>query len=287
MPFILRIFNVLVFVGLNLFLSLNSFSHEKLTTNDMNDVLIKLKVLEKNANNNNLVVFDIDNTLLSTDGALASDQWFEWQSQLISRGGGQYAISKNMQELLETYCKLLPLVQTRPTQSNLSVIIDELKKSRASVILLTSRRPSLRSTTEENLKLHHLWLADKSFNKGFLDQLTVPGYNVPTTFMNGIFMTSGIHKGDALKFILKYSNKIFNNLIFVDDHERHIARVLDTFKNQNTTNIIAYRFGREDDNVKRFNEMNKEPIHQQYLNLIKILNEVFPKNRSTPFLRNY
>lgn len=266
-----------ILIHLAYFFSIAVFSHEQLTTNDMNDVLTKIQSFEKQRQINNLVVFDIDNTLLSTDNLIGSDQWFEWQAQLVSTGNRQYAVANSIPELISTYCKMLPLVQTRPTQNDLAQVLNALKRTNASIILLTSRGPTLRSTTEENLKLHNLWLAEKSFHKGIIDPLLVPGFNLQTSFMSGIFMTSGIHKGEALKFILKFSNRSFSNIIFVDDHEKHVNRVQETFKNQSAINVVTFRYGREDHAVEAFKKMNKEPIHQKYLNIVKVLNDVFPK----------
>ncbi len=264
-----------LFLVLNLFFSFSLFAHEKLQTNDLNEVLTKVLQFETTSRGKNLVVFDIDNTLIASRSELGSDQWFEWQSQLIANNDPHFRIVSTMPELVAFNTKIKTLVPTRLTQNDLPVIIQTLRQNKIPVILLTSRGPDLRDNTESILKDNGIWMSDLTFNKGFVDRFIPTGSKVEASFMNGIFMTAGMHKGEALKYILKYSLKKYEHIVFADDLERHTNRVYETFAAQAIPDITTFRYGREDVNVETFKNKDKSSLHNQFINFKTIIDQVF------------
>jgi hypothetical protein len=281
---ITKTLNLILFT--HLYLSTSIFAHEKLQTNDHQEVLSKVLHYETISKGKNLVVFDIDNTLIATSSDIGSDQWFEWQTQLIATNNPQYRISSTIEELIILNTKIKSLATERLTQEDLPSIIQALRIKRIPVILLTSRGPELRDVTEAALKNNGLWMSDLSFSIGMINRFTPPGAKNETSFMNGIFMTAGMHKGEALKYILQYTSKKFENIVFVDDHERHTNRVFETFSVQAVPDITTYRYGREDSRVLMFKSKNKSTLHEQFIKFMSITDQVFGKNSIQGINRN-
>ena len=72
-----------LFLGF-LLLSSQLYASEALTTSSMDEAFAKVE--EKSlqyGRENVLMVFDIDNTLLTTTTDLGSDQWFSWQEKIM------------------------------------------------------------------------------------------------------------------------------------------------------------------------------------------------------------
>src|SRR3989338_3278004 len=93
---------------------------EALTTNVMDDVF--KKVAEKSqefGRQNVLLVFDIDNTILTAENDLGSDQWFSWQEKIIKEPGcAPQCITTDINKLIEAQGTLFVLGKMLPTETN-------------------------------------------------------------------------------------------------------------------------------------------------------------------------
>jgi len=276
-------------------LSSHLFASEALTTNSMNDAF--LKVEEKShqyGRDKVLLVFDIDNTLLTATNDLGSDQWYSWQEKIMKDPNCRPAcVSTNIDELLKAQGVLFKLVKMRATETTLATRIKRLQSTGQKVILLTSRGPGFRNLTEASLLENGMKFSDSTFNKGkdtmalYLpyDINNLPGsgltqYDVdtaglkaarPVSFQNGIYMTAGQNKGVMLKTLLNRYKKDFKAIIFVDDHQRHVDRMQAILGN--LSDVTTYRYSKMDPEVERFNAMDKTDIIARWLKLEKALNE--------------
>ena len=87
-----------------------------------------------------LIVIDLDNTLLAMDGDLGSDQWFDWQQELVLNDvETPDRIAKNMKELLNIQGILFELSWMFPPEKKLPKIVDEIQKSAIHTIVMTAR----------------------------------------------------------------------------------------------------------------------------------------------------
>ena len=259
-----------------LFLSLNSLSWSKgkFETNEMKEPVKMVQTLaQKYGNKNVLIVFDIDNTLLAMKQDFGSDQWFNWQATMIKEKKWDLTAGKSFGDLLKLNAKIFALSPMRLTEKNIPELIKKTQAQGISVIALTSRGPELRNSTERELEKQGIDLTKTSVGNGISETFIPKGHKRLVNFQNGIFMTSGQHKGKMLKFLLDRFKKNYKGIVFVDDHAKHTTSVFKTFGAINDINV--YRYGREDANVKRFQKSDKKEVTLKLQKLKKLLKEDF------------
>jgi len=99
----------------------------------------------------------------------------------------------------------------------------------------------------------------------------------PVSFMDGIFMTAGQHKGAMLRTLLWKIDHLFKAILFVDDQRKHCDRVYEAFDTQGV-DVVTIRYGVEDHHVKKFEESNKSQVIEAWKNLKNILSTIFIEN---------
>lgn len=252
-----------------------SWAHEYLETKTHIDVYkksheLKLKYGPKNV----LIVFDIDNTLLKSKQSLGSDQWFEWEADAIKQASPS-ANFKTFDELLKAQADFFQLSSMSLAENFVPEIVSNLKKNGHPIILLTSRSPDLRNVTERELERNNLWFSDSSIMNGIPHSFMELPFKNKVSFMNGIFMTTGHHKGEALHYLLMKAHKNFKAIVFVDDHERHTKRVYETFSSLDDAEIVTFRYGKEDETVAEFKSSSKTHINAQLRTLLLTSKQIF------------
>jgi hypothetical protein len=169
-----------------------------------------------------LVVFDIDDTLLTAPDIgtpahpqfFGSDRWYVWQSKELQAGDPD-----KIGCLFDVIALNYEAATQKPTQPDAPAIVGRIANDR---LILTARSPDYRGATERELAktgfapipalapedaVIFRWLA----NGG--------GY---MTYANGILMTRGANKGDALLALLGRIGRSYANVILVDDGEKNI-----------------------------------------------------------------
>ncbi len=214
-----------------------------------------------------LIVFDIDNTVLSMKDYLGSDQWFNWKRENL-RNSATFSDLLEWQDILFTHGEM------RLTERVIPKFIDELQMKKFKVIALTSRSPEYRRATERELSKYEIDFSSRKIGTDIKNQYyreRLIGYD------NGIFMTSGLHKGEMLKILVEHSRvKNIKQIVFLDDHLKNTHRVFDQFKNSDS-DILIYRYGKEDDAVKKFYNSSrlKNIADQKLIHLKETLDRIF------------
>jgi hypothetical protein len=266
---------MLKFILLFLISSSLSWAHEYLETKSHWDVYKKSNELHlKYGASNVLIVLDIDNTLLRARQPLGSDQWFEWQAEALKQQSPE-ASFKTFDDLLNAQADFFQLGSMSLTEEFIPQMIQELKDYGHPIILLTSRNPELRSVTERELERNKLWFADSSIMSGIPNSFIEIPFKKSVSFMNGIFMTTGHNKGEALSYLLERAGKEYKAIIFADDHERHTQRVFEKFSQQENTEIITFRYAKEDETVSAFKNGPKCQVNAQLKTILEVKRNIF------------
>lgn len=239
-----------------------------------------------------LLVIDIDNTLLAMEGPLGSDQWYEWQRYLqANEPDSHHLVASDMPGLLEVQGLLFMLGKMRPPQDDLPDLVRGVQEQGVPTLILTSRGPDFRVATERELKARGYEFASTVIETEGVPTEThlpyEPGALVDcgvtleeaglfgidpdkapreVSFAEGVYMTSGQHKGAMLLTILHRAKRSPKAVVFVDDHGRHVNRVFDTLVRRGIE-CTAIHYGREDVNVDRFRYSDKSGVTQQWLRL--------------------
>lgn len=233
---------------------------------------------------NVLAVFDIDNTVLAMAQNFGSDQWFGWQYDncIGKKQTPDFCISNDFSKLLDVQGQIFALSNMHPTEQATVSVIKNLQKKGFKVILLTSRGPDFRNSTEKALANNGLRFVRSAIGpkKGYAGTYTP--YSLknfknfgltkndlqkmgnkpprPVSYMNGIFMTSGLNKGIMLKTLLAKTNSNFKAIIFADDHLRHTKRMQSIMGAVKGVDVTTYRYSKIDSEVKAFKASDKKEV---------------------------
>ncbi len=168
-----------------------------------------------------LVIFDIDDTLLSTPFIsgnsgprrfFGSDAWFSWQYPM--KGKGTHAIKCLFDFLAINY-----ETDTQPATPDAASTVKAIAGDK---ILLTSRSPDYRSGTERELREANI-LPIKQLTMDPNVFIRRPD-GVSMTYFNGIYMTKGADKGEALFALLNHLgiDRKYDTVILADDGWKNI-----------------------------------------------------------------
>lgn len=243
-----------------------------------------------------LVVFDIDNTLLTMTSQIGSDQWYNWQAGLLKTKNLENAVGKNFDELFDAQDIIFALGQMHPPEPEIPDLVKEIQKSGVKTVILTSRGSQYRSVTEREFRRNHLDFTNSTFGpeKGYpstylpfdlqsgnlsglkLDKIKeLKAENVrPVSFTNGIFMGSGQHKGLMLKSLLHKTKAKFKKIIFIDDTEKNINAVFELL-NTKTVDVTALYYTQMESIVKDFENGDKKLEIKAWQELQKLRDQYF------------
>lgn len=280
--------------------SLTTFAGQSLVTSSFQEIEKKaLELGKKHGESNVLIVLDIDNTILTMPQSLGSDQWFTWQYNDCIKMKKQetYCTGRNMGELLKLQGQLFALSKMIPTEADAPKTVKNLQSKGFKVILLTSRGPDYRNSTERELKRNGYDLRKSSIGpKGGYPATYIP-YDMKNlklsgitkeeaavaklkkarkiSYMNGVMMTSGLNKGIMLKSLLAKTKTKFKGIIFADDHEKHTKRMQAILGNKKDIELVTFRYGKIDPQVKSFNKSDKKEVIKAFNTFQKTLKTVF------------
>lgn len=198
---------------LNLLTSLNFVAAEIHEICNIKEVLNYL-----DPNLKQIVVFDIDNTLLCPVADLGSDQWFSYLvKQNIANGLGPIAACD---QVLPTYYHIQKYIDLIPTESDLVASVKVIEQACAHTICLTARSPlQLINITLEQLSKNSL-----AFNIPEIDhvRLALPGNSV---YQDGVLFCGHSCKGLVLSHFLNACHYQPDQIILVDDKLYNLENV--------------------------------------------------------------
>jgi len=189
-----------------------------------------------------MVVFDIDNTLLTMPQDLGSDTWFNWQRSLddTSTPQGQQAFA----DLIARNSTLLELSRMRPTQPDTPALIARLQAAHIPVYALSARSTDLRGATEDALAAAGIDLSGAPecgpplcTRRGKLTDreiraaarrigMKLPAQPfLPVTVSDGVAMVTGADKGLILHLLLASLPDRYDDVFFVDDTFQNVRNV--------------------------------------------------------------
>lgn len=271
---------------------------EYLETNDFADAVgVTAEYSARFGAEHTLLVVDIDNTLLTMQGDLGSDSWFEWQEYLLSQEpDSPELVAEDFAGLLDAQGLLFKLGKMRPSQSDLPALVKKIQSLGVPTLVLTSRGPAFRAATERELEAAGYDFAStvletepfptdeflpydlENFEASGLTAEDIGAYRLgkprPVSMNNGVFMASGQHKGAMLATVLNRAKQQPKAVVFVDDHGRHVHRVANALSKRDLeATVLHYKL--LDDRVERFRYSDKTELTQRWRRLDAALKEVF------------
>ncbi len=189
-----------------------------------------------------VIVLDIDNTILEPAQTLGSDQWFGYLLSKFKKSGldENAAIDKAIRE----WTQVQEVTSVRLVERTTPALIRDLQENKIMVIALTARPVDLKRATARQLH---------SAGINFQDRNVVYTNNKDIELFQGIlFVGPKNNKGTVLQHYLQTRKIHPKRLIFVDDKEKHVKNMDAVFTPTGLTNI-NFRYSAADARVKAFN----------------------------------
>ena len=241
----LRVLSLITF----LLVSVNLFSSENIEAFTFKEISTKVDQLGKKYGNENvLLAFDIDCTLLSSSDNFGGDLWYDWQADLMKNDkDSPNLVSKDFGKMLyyQSAIQYLSLSSMYPTEKDIPSIMKKFQKDGYKTLLLTARGYNIRNLTENLLTENDFNMKESCFSEGF------PGEYIPfktdgpekygltsddvkkfdlgkaraVSFFNGMFMSAGQNKGIMVKTLLYKTKKSFKAIVLVDDSVKNVKNM--------------------------------------------------------------
>ena len=164
-----------------------------------------------------LLVLDIDDTLLTSDGFFGSDKWYEWQKTLPASDPGKVPC------LFDVISLNYETGGQRATQPDGPALVNAVQVDK---LLLTSRNPLYRGGTLRTLRdagyALPAPLAGQADGSSWDFRKAPDAAPVRITYDQGVYMTTGQDKGLALLALLQRLHTRYDRVVLVDDGKKNI-----------------------------------------------------------------
>ncbi len=249
----------------------NNVVSQIVETNELAQAIQQAKVLPQEST---LVVFDIDDTLLTAGEFFGSDKWYDWQRGRALNANGQVlntADSDKVSCLFDILGMTYEIATNQPTQANMAELVSQVQQD---VLILTARSDKYRAATHRELKRNELDFTEQALTPksvGLHYPMTLDGRTANVSYVNGVFMVQGMNKGVMLLDLLKRLNKQYNAVVFVDDKTHNIENMANALKQANI-DYYGFKYTRVDKSVSP-----QEVAHAQAAanDLTQLLNKHF------------
>ena len=264
----------------------------------IDDVLpIAKELTKKYGAKNTVVIFDIDNTLMTTPQEIGTDQWFDWQAELLKENSEHpHLVANNFFGILDNWGLAMSISRSVPVDPDTSEILNQIKALKDKdgvspyVFALTSRGYINKYLTIRELRFNGLSLEDSApsgdpiltqpwpawkkeelkpvykFTDSEIKDYKLNRSTRSVAYSHGVFFTAGLHKGAMMRIIFSKLKLDPQAIVFVDDKAKHTDGVQAAFKGTKK-DIRTVRFSHEDARVEKFHKADKEQFVKQWKEL--------------------
>ena len=240
-------------------------------TADLADVAADAFSLAENVDKDRmLVVFDMDNTILAMEQGLGADQWYEWQKELANN---DRCSVQNVGNRFAVQGALYFASAMQPTQADAASQVKSIQDSGIPVIVLTSRGPDFRLQTFRELRRNGYSFIHSAIGPaGGYELSFIPVEDGRMSrYEDGVFMTTGQHKGQMLYALLqKTGTALPAVIVMADDKQKNLDAVKQTFSALKVP-VHAWRYTGEDENVEGF---DTEQAHAEWKSIEEALRQI-------------
>ena len=211
--------------------------------------------LYKYADKNTLVVFDMDDTLITPPGYVGSSVWLEHEIKNLQKKG--FAFGQALTFLLPTYFIIQKFIHLKAIGDSPAVIAT-LQNKDICAMILTNRSMPLKDITISELKRLGI---DLSVNCLFKDDINLD-ITHKGKFSHGIIFAANNDKGQILFLFLEKIGYLPKKIIFVDDKLKYVKAVERETEKRNIE-FVGIRYCRQDKYKKNFDpSIANKQFHQ-------------------------
>ncbi|MFA6301543.1 MAG: DUF2608 domain-containing protein [Legionella sp.] len=234
-----------------------------------------------------LMVFDLDDTLITMSQPLGSVGWWDWQYDMLKNGSdSDVLVTKDFQQLVRIQNILFQLVKMDVTDDYVLPLLTDAANQGSTLMGLTARGQEYLSATLMQLKDNNFVVNDKlMFRQSGLKILGAetsiagtfkcPQFTREVIYQQGLMFLSGEDKGEALLCALANSKQTIKTIIFVDDTKRNIDSMDKTFKNRDDYQVLNVYYTRENakEHEIQVNPEIQQQMSEQWTAIKKTLND--------------
>lgn len=224
--------------------------------------------LAESGSRRTLLVLDIDDTLLTSDGFFGSDTWYEWQKTLPAGDPGKVPC------LFDVISLNYETGGQRATQPDGPALVNALQVDK---VLLTSRNPLYRGGTLRTLRdagyALPAPLAGQADGSSWDFRKAPDAAPVRVTYDQGVYMTTGQDKGLALLALLRRLHLHYDRVVLVDDGSRNIDNMRNALRDAGV-DYLGLHYQRVDKSV---DEAEAEAGRAGWQAWRRLLAEVYPQ----------
>ncbi|MCK4870866.1 MAG: DUF2608 domain-containing protein [Gammaproteobacteria bacterium] len=256
------------------------FASQQLETKSFKDVVAMAQKLgQKYGNNNVLLVFDVDNTLLTSNQVFGSMRWWLWQVGLLrEHPKSSQLVAHSMLGLMHIQNVFFLMGHLHPTSKDVPHIVNKLQKDNFRAIVLSARNPQWYDVTQRELVANNMYFTAKALPLKHASDgiffIQDKKMRRLVSYADGIMLTNGFNKGEVLKALLKKTQVKLRAIIFVDNTPRNTVDVFNAFKNSDI-DVVTFRYGREDAKVKGFAKKDEVQATRQWRLLQTSMKRIF------------
>ena len=202
-----------------------------------------------------LVVFDVDDTLLTSTKDFGSHAWFKWQHPMAKTGKGEHRVADTPQALYALHALAYAIGDMKKTQPNTHTIVKSLIEKGHPVMALTARGPinmsaTLRELTDQTIAFptaptctggicqRRGWITAEIIRNvaapccGFNNSEKAKLLKSPraAAYDNGVMMLAGQDKGLFLRMLLAATPTDIKAVVFADDSWKNIKNTARAFR---------------------------------------------------------
>ncbi len=178
-----------------------------------------IKLMDKFREEGVLFIYDIDNTLITLDQMLGTDQWFLSRLDQLKKEmkDPQKALNKALTEWTAVQC----ISKVREVEEGSSAMIKSQQEDGVMCMALTTRGLAISDRTVDQI---HFIGVDFTVTAPFKGNLV---FHTTDTiiYKDGILFNSATHKGDALVEFFRQIDFIPKKVVFINDKHKHLASV--------------------------------------------------------------
>lgn len=239
-----------------------------------------------------LLVFDIDNTLLTMTQPLGGVGWWDWQFDLLQHNiNAPELFAQTADELQNIQGLLFQLIQMEPTDSEIKPFLNTATHQGSTLLALTARSNVFSNITLTQLQKNGFVDADNQliFNTNGLrlhnhktsaaGNFNCQSLTKTASYQQGVMFLDGDNKGLALQCLLQRSDQKYTHVLVVDDSQHNLDAIKDVFLKQADLQIITVLYNREHAKEAQFrsNTTLQTQAYQQWMNIKRSLHENITK----------
>ena len=197
-----------------------------------------------------LLVFDIDNTLLTSGTRIGGDIWYQWQTdKLPLKPDDSQKVPCLYENTISMLYELSPMQLTEP---QLPTMLKQWQQKHTA-FALTSRAPDTLFPTLRELKRNGIDFSSSALRK---KEDTLPPFEKGKLkrswlYSQGVFFSSGQDKGVILDYMLDKMGNKYDAIVFIDDGQANIHAMTKMFSKDkwSSTDFTIIHYTRVEDEL--------------------------------------